>query len=128
MKISIRAKNTTTHSKSSIENIILNIMPKYNYNQNIIAFNSTSIRKNTGFKITDKFNVWRNGNIAKNKPFKLLGVSNAQSATTQPVKVDVICGKKKKKMVEMIYVETLSIITMSNQQPSILKRRNKKWK
>ena len=52
-------------------------MPKYNYNQNIIAFNSTSIRK-----ITDKFNVWRNGNIAKNKPFKLLGVSNAQSATT----------------------------------------------
>lgn len=92
MKISIRAKNTTTHSKSSIENIILNIMPKYNYNQNIIAFNSTSIRKNTGFKITDKFNVWRNGNIAKNKPFKLLGVSNAQSATTQPVKVDVICG------------------------------------
>ena len=53
MKISIRAKNTTTHSKSSIENIILNIMPKYNYNQNIIAFNSTSIRKNTGFKITD---------------------------------------------------------------------------
>ena len=82
MKISIRAKNTTTHSKSSIENIILNIMPKYNYNQNIIAFNSTSIRKNTGFKITDKFNVWRNGNIAKNIPFKLLGVSNAQSATT----------------------------------------------
>lgn len=78
----IRAKNTTTHSKSSIENIILNIMPKYNYNQNIIAFNSTSIRKNTGFKITDKFNVWRNGNIAKNKPFKLLGVSNARSATT----------------------------------------------
>lgn len=49
----IRAKNITTHSKSSIENIILNIMPKYNYNQNIIAFNSTSIRRNTGYKITD---------------------------------------------------------------------------
>ena len=28
-------------------------MPKYNYNQNIIAFNSTSIRRNTGYKITD---------------------------------------------------------------------------
>lgn len=78
----IRAKNITTHSKSSIENIILNIMPKYNYNQNIIAFNSTSIRRNTGYKITDKLNVWRYSNIANNKLFKLLEVSNAQLATT----------------------------------------------
>lgn len=78
----IRAKNTTTHSKSSVENIILNIMPKYNYNQNIIAFNSTSIRMNTGFKVTDKFNVWRYRNVANNKPFKLLEVLNASIATT----------------------------------------------
>lgn len=78
----IRARNTTTHSKSSIENIILNIMPKYNYNENIIAFNSSSVRRNTGYKITDKFNVWRYSNVAKNKPFKLLEVSNALLATT----------------------------------------------
>lgn len=49
----IRGNNTTTHIMRSIENIMLNIMPKYAYNQNIISFNFTSIRKNTGYKITD---------------------------------------------------------------------------
>lgn len=49
----IRGKNGTTHSRDSIDNIILNIMPKYTYDRNIISFNCTSIRKNTGFKITD---------------------------------------------------------------------------
>jgi hypothetical protein len=49
----IRSKNPTTHIISSIENIMLNIMPKYTYNQNIINFNITSIRMNTGFKVTD---------------------------------------------------------------------------
>lgn len=49
----IRGKDTISHSMECINNIILNIMPKYAYNSNIIAFNSTSIRKNTGYKITD---------------------------------------------------------------------------
>lgn len=63
----IRGKNVTTHVISSIENILLNIMPKYTYNQNIISFNCTSIRKNTGFKITD---------IKYEFNFKLLSSSN----------------------------------------------------
>lgn len=49
----IRGKNVTTHAMASIENIILNIMPKYCYNQNVISFNFISIRKNTRYKITD---------------------------------------------------------------------------
>lgn len=49
----IRGRNVTTHVSGSIENIMLNIMPKYTYDKNIISFNFTSIRKNTGFKITD---------------------------------------------------------------------------
>lgn len=50
---SIRGNNTTTHIADSINNIILNIMPKYTYNKNIISFNFTSIRKANGYKITD---------------------------------------------------------------------------
>lgn len=42
----IRGKDTTTHSLESVQNIILNIMPKYSYSSNIISFNYTSINKN----------------------------------------------------------------------------------
>lgn len=49
----IRGIDTTTHSLGCVNNIILNIMPKYAYNQNIIYFNYTSILNNTGFQITD---------------------------------------------------------------------------
>lgn len=49
----IRGKNVTTHSLYSVENIILNIMPKYCYNQNIVHFNYRSIIQNTKFQITD---------------------------------------------------------------------------
>lgn len=50
---SIRGKNNTTHSLESVINIILNIMPKYVYNDNIIHFNYLSIRRNTEFQITN---------------------------------------------------------------------------
>lgn len=50
----IRGRNTLTHSLASIENIILNIMPKYVYEQNIISFNFVSIRYSNGFKVTDR--------------------------------------------------------------------------
>jgi hypothetical protein len=33
----IRGKNVVTHSRDSVDNIILNIMPKYSYDRNIIA-------------------------------------------------------------------------------------------
>lgn len=49
----IRGRNATTHSLSSVDNIILNIMPKYVFNQNIISMNYSSIINNTGFQITD---------------------------------------------------------------------------
>ena len=42
----IRGKDTVTHSLESVQNIILNIMPKYKYEENIISFNYTSINKN----------------------------------------------------------------------------------
>ena len=44
---SIRGKNTTTHAIASRENMILNICPKYTYNNNIISFNFSSIKRNT---------------------------------------------------------------------------------
>lgn len=50
---SIRGKNTTTHTLDSVINIILNIIPKYNYNENIIHFNYRSIVKNTGYQVVD---------------------------------------------------------------------------
>ena len=49
----IRAKNTTTHSISAVSDIILHIMPKYTYTQNIISFNYKSIVFNIGYQITD---------------------------------------------------------------------------
>ena len=48
----IRGKSEITHSIESVENIVLNIMPKYTYDKNIISFNYTSIRKNIHFQVT----------------------------------------------------------------------------
>ena len=53
VKQDIRAIDTTTHSTDSVYNIILNIMPKYTFDKNIISFNYASIRRNTSYKITD---------------------------------------------------------------------------
>jgi len=53
IKQDIRGIDTTTHSTDSVHNIILNIMPKYTFDKNIISFNYASIRKNTSYKITD---------------------------------------------------------------------------
>lgn len=47
----IRGKDPTTHSLASVQNIILNIMPKYTYDKNIISFNYTSINKNIYFQV-----------------------------------------------------------------------------
>lgn len=53
IKQDIRSIDVTTHSTDSVHNIILNIMPKYTFDKNIISFNYASIRKNTSYKITD---------------------------------------------------------------------------
>lgn len=49
----IRGKDTITHSMAAVRNIILNIMPKYAFNQNMVSLNYTSIQKNNKFQITD---------------------------------------------------------------------------
>lgn len=53
MKQDIRGIDTIIHSDDSLDNIVLNIMPKYTFNQNAVNLNFTSINSNTGFKITD---------------------------------------------------------------------------
>ena len=52
-KQEIRGKDVITHSQSSIDNIILNIMPKYVFDRNMVSMNYASISNNTGFQITD---------------------------------------------------------------------------
>jgi hypothetical protein len=49
----IRGISPTTHAQQCVQNIILNIIPKYIYNQHLIHFNISSVQKNTGFQITD---------------------------------------------------------------------------
>lgn len=53
VKQDIRGKDVVTHSRDSVDNIILNIMPKYVFDRNIVALNYTSIQKNTRCQITD---------------------------------------------------------------------------
>lgn len=50
-KQDIRAIDITTHSTHSVRNIILNIMPKYTFERNIISFNTASIRENTKYQV-----------------------------------------------------------------------------
>ena len=52
-KQDIRGKDSVTHSYDSVNNIILNIMPKYVFNQSIISLNFTSILKSTSCQILD---------------------------------------------------------------------------
>ena len=56
-KQDIRGKDTITHSWASVNNIILNIMPKYGFDKSIISLNFTSIAKNTSKKTAP---VYRN--------------------------------------------------------------------
>lgn len=53
MKQDIRGKDVVTHSMSAVRNIILNIMPKYTFDKNMVSLNYTSIQKNNKFQITD---------------------------------------------------------------------------
>lgn len=49
----IRGKDLITQTNETVRNIILNIMPRYKFSENIIFFNYTSINYNTKFQITD---------------------------------------------------------------------------
>ena len=50
-KQDIRGKDIITHSEAALRNIILNIMPKYTFSQNMVNLNYTSIQKNNKFQI-----------------------------------------------------------------------------
>lgn len=52
MQQPIRANNVTTLSMDSLENIILNIIPKYTYDKNIVNLNYSSINNSAYFKVT----------------------------------------------------------------------------
>ena len=49
----IRGRNSTTHSMETIENIIMQIIPKYTYSKNIIHFNYNAINRDIKYKVTD---------------------------------------------------------------------------
>ena len=49
----IRARNTTTHSVETVENIIMQIIPKYTYDKNIIHFNYNAINRDIKLKVTE---------------------------------------------------------------------------
>ena len=48
----VRGKNTTTLSEESLVNIILNIIPKYVYKDNIISLNFSAIKNSVYFQVT----------------------------------------------------------------------------
>ena len=47
----IRSINQTTHSIESVENIPLQVIPKYTFNKNVVSFNFTVVKKNIGYKV-----------------------------------------------------------------------------
>ena len=49
----IRSRNPTTHSIETVENMIMQIIPKYTYDKNIIHFNYNAINRDIKFKVTD---------------------------------------------------------------------------
>jgi hypothetical protein len=49
----IRGRNATTHSMETVENIIMQIIPKYTYDKNIIHFNYNAINRDIKFRVTD---------------------------------------------------------------------------
>ena len=52
-KQDIRGKDVVTHSMGAVRNIILNIIPKYTFNQNMVSLNYTSIQKSNKYQVTD---------------------------------------------------------------------------
>ena len=52
-KQDIRGKDVVTHSIDSVDNIILNIMPKYAFSRNVVSLNYTSIQKNTNCQVIE---------------------------------------------------------------------------
>ena len=56
-KQDIRGLSSTIHSQNSVVNILINIIPKYRYSENIINLNFRSILNNTGWN-TSRRPTW----------------------------------------------------------------------
>lgn len=52
-KQDIRAINATTHTISAVYNLIINMMPKYDYKGNFVCLNYGSIRTNIGYQVLE---------------------------------------------------------------------------
>lgn len=52
-KQDIRGKDVVIHSEDGLKNIILTIMPKYVFDQNMVNLNHTSIQKHNKYQVTD---------------------------------------------------------------------------
>lgn len=52
-KQEIRGRDTVSHAEDAVRNIIINIMPKYAFSNNMISLNYTSIQKNNKYQVTD---------------------------------------------------------------------------
>lgn len=50
----IRGINTSIHSLQSVQNVLINIMPKYRYDGNLVHLNYKAIMRNTGFQVLDR--------------------------------------------------------------------------
>lgn len=53
IKQDIRGKDTVIHSMDAVKNIIVNIMPKYIFTENMISLDYSSIQRSNKFQITD---------------------------------------------------------------------------
>ena len=54
----IRGINATTHSIEGVENIALQLSPKYKFREHVISFNFKSIKRGIGYKVLDiSYNV-----------------------------------------------------------------------
>lgn len=49
----VRGINTSIHTLQSVQNILINIMPKYRYDGNLVHLNYKSILRNTGYQVLD---------------------------------------------------------------------------
>ena len=63
----MRGINKTIHSIQSVNNILINIMPKYRYNGNLVHLNFKSILRNTGYQVLDIEYEYDYSNLSSSK-------------------------------------------------------------
>ena len=96
----IRGLSSTIHSQNSVVNILINIIPKYRYSENIINLNFRSILNNTGWNIHQARRPYHSKGWLENssncwKWLKSLTLQqDIHSMTVTELDMDVIGSKK----------------------------------